>query len=201
MRWSSSPATPSGQLPPVGRRPSACSTTRSTRSGSGWCRTSPSPWPGRSTARSCSRRWAGSSGWERGCGLPGPRPRPHSGGAAMVATIVLDVAHPLAVSTALSFAFHAGDELSLVLFALAATGWGRSRCAAGPARAAPPAPTVGAGDAGGSRAAALPADYFAQPRDACARQDPEPARGGLHRRPDRRGNFSEYLTPQAPRPA
>lgn len=46
-----------------------------------------------------------------------------SGGTAMVTTIVLmillDVVHPPAVSTALSFAFRAGDERSLVLFALA----------------------------------------------------------------------------------
>lgn len=46
-----------------------------------------------------------------------------SGGVAMVATIVLmivlDVVHPPAVSTALSFAFRAGDERSLVIFALA----------------------------------------------------------------------------------
>jgi CBS-domain-containing membrane protein len=46
-----------------------------------------------------------------------------SGGVAMVATIVLmillDVVHPPAVSTALSFAFRAGDERSLVLFAMA----------------------------------------------------------------------------------
>lgn len=46
-----------------------------------------------------------------------------SGGGAMVVTIglmiVLDVVHPPAVSTALSFAFRAGDERSLVLFALA----------------------------------------------------------------------------------
>ncbi|NTU79468.1 MAG: HPP family protein [Chloroflexales bacterium] len=46
-----------------------------------------------------------------------------SGGSAMVVTIVLmivlDAVHPPAVSTALSFAFRAGDERSLVLFALA----------------------------------------------------------------------------------
>lgn len=46
-----------------------------------------------------------------------------SGGVAMVATILLmillDVVHPPAVSTALSFAFRAGDERSLVLFAMA----------------------------------------------------------------------------------
>lgn len=46
-----------------------------------------------------------------------------SAGVAMVATIVLmivlDVVHPPAVSTALSFALRAGDEKNLVLFALA----------------------------------------------------------------------------------
>jgi len=46
-----------------------------------------------------------------------------SGGGALVVTIVLmivlDVVHPSAVSTALSFVFRAGDERSLVLFALA----------------------------------------------------------------------------------
>jgi len=46
-----------------------------------------------------------------------------SGGTAMVITIVmmilLDVVHPPAVSTALSFAFRAGDERNLVLFVLA----------------------------------------------------------------------------------
>jgi len=46
-----------------------------------------------------------------------------SGGSAMVITIVLmivlDVVHPPAVSTALSFAFRADREHSLVLFALA----------------------------------------------------------------------------------
>jgi CBS-domain-containing membrane protein len=42
-----------------------------------------------------------------------------AGGSAMVVTIVLDVIHPPAVSTALSFAFCAGAEQSLVLFGLA----------------------------------------------------------------------------------
>lgn len=46
-----------------------------------------------------------------------------SGGLAMLATIilliVLDAVHPPAISTALSFAFRAGDESSLVLFGLA----------------------------------------------------------------------------------
>lgn len=46
-----------------------------------------------------------------------------SGGSAMLATIVLmillDVMHPPAVSTSLGFAFRAGDESNLVLFALA----------------------------------------------------------------------------------
>jgi CBS-domain-containing membrane protein len=46
-----------------------------------------------------------------------------SGGLAMLLTIilliVLDAVHPPAVSTALSFAFRAGDESSLVLFGLA----------------------------------------------------------------------------------
>ncbi len=46
-----------------------------------------------------------------------------SGGAAMVVTItlmiLLDAVHPPAVSTSLSFAFRAGDESNLVIFALA----------------------------------------------------------------------------------
>ncbi len=46
-----------------------------------------------------------------------------SGGSAMVITIVLmillDVVHPPAVSTSLSFAFRAGNETNLVLFGLA----------------------------------------------------------------------------------
>ena len=46
-----------------------------------------------------------------------------AGGTAMVATIflmiLLDVVHPPAVATSLSFAFRAGDERNLVLFALA----------------------------------------------------------------------------------
>jgi len=46
-----------------------------------------------------------------------------SGGIAMIATIVviilLDVVHPPAVSTSLIFAFRAGDESNLALFALA----------------------------------------------------------------------------------
>jgi CBS-domain-containing membrane protein len=46
-----------------------------------------------------------------------------SGGGAMLATIVLmillDAMHPPAVSTALSFAFRAGDESNLLLFGLA----------------------------------------------------------------------------------
>jgi CBS-domain-containing membrane protein len=46
-----------------------------------------------------------------------------SGGCAMVITIVLmillDVVHPPAVSTSLSFAFRAGNETNLVLFGLA----------------------------------------------------------------------------------
>ncbi len=46
-----------------------------------------------------------------------------SGGAAMVATIILmilvDVVHPPAVSTSLIFAFRAGDASNLALFALA----------------------------------------------------------------------------------
>lgn len=46
-----------------------------------------------------------------------------SGGVAMVATIVLlillDAVHPPAVSTALSFAFRAGDQSNLVLFGIA----------------------------------------------------------------------------------
>ncbi|MBD0346628.1 MAG: HPP family protein [Coleofasciculus sp. Co-bin14] len=45
-----------------------------------------------------------------------------SGGSAMVITIVLmillDVVHPPAVSTSLSFAFRAGNETNLVLFGL-----------------------------------------------------------------------------------
>jgi uncharacterized membrane protein len=39
--------------------------------------------------------------------------------ATIVLMILLDVVHPPAVATALSFAFRAGDEHSLVLFALA----------------------------------------------------------------------------------
>ncbi len=46
-----------------------------------------------------------------------------SGGSAMVITIVLmillDVVHPPAVSTSLSFAFRTGNETNLVLFGLA----------------------------------------------------------------------------------
>jgi CBS-domain-containing membrane protein len=46
-----------------------------------------------------------------------------AGGSAMVVTIILmillDRVHPPAVSTALSFAFRAGDESNLVLFGLA----------------------------------------------------------------------------------
>lgn len=46
-----------------------------------------------------------------------------SGGSAMIVTIVLmillDAMHPPAVSTALSFAFRAGDESNLLLFGLA----------------------------------------------------------------------------------
>jgi len=46
-----------------------------------------------------------------------------SGGSAMVATIalmiLLDVVHPPAVATSLSFAFRAGNEKNLVLFGLA----------------------------------------------------------------------------------
>lgn len=46
-----------------------------------------------------------------------------SGGSAMVAIIVLmillDVMHPPAVATSLSFAFRAGDEKNLVIFGLA----------------------------------------------------------------------------------
>lgn len=46
-----------------------------------------------------------------------------SGGGAMLVTIVimilLDAMHPPAVSTALSFAFRAGDESNLLLFGLA----------------------------------------------------------------------------------
>lgn len=46
-----------------------------------------------------------------------------SGGISMIVTItlmiLLDVMHPPAVSTSLSFAFRAGDESNLVLFALA----------------------------------------------------------------------------------
>lgn len=46
-----------------------------------------------------------------------------SGGGAMIVTILfmilLDVVHPPAVSTSLIFAFRAGDETNLVLFALA----------------------------------------------------------------------------------
>ncbi len=46
-----------------------------------------------------------------------------AGGSAMVVTIVLmivlDVVHPPAVSTALSFGLRAGDATNLVLFALA----------------------------------------------------------------------------------
>jgi CBS-domain-containing membrane protein len=46
-----------------------------------------------------------------------------SGGLAMVATIflmiLLDIVHPPAIATSLSFAFRAGNERSLVIFALA----------------------------------------------------------------------------------
>lgn len=46
-----------------------------------------------------------------------------AGGSAMVVTIVLmiliDAVHPPAVSTSLSFAFRAGNETNLMLFALA----------------------------------------------------------------------------------
>jgi CBS-domain-containing membrane protein len=46
-----------------------------------------------------------------------------AGGAAMVATIflmiVLDAVHPPAVSTSLAFAFRAGDESNLAIFAMA----------------------------------------------------------------------------------
>jgi CBS-domain-containing membrane protein len=46
-----------------------------------------------------------------------------AGGAAMVVTIalmvVLDAVHPPAVSTSLAFAFRAGDETSVIIFALA----------------------------------------------------------------------------------
>lgn len=46
-----------------------------------------------------------------------------SGGSAMVATItlmiLLDIVHPPAVATAMSFALRAGDESNLVLFGLA----------------------------------------------------------------------------------
>ncbi len=46
-----------------------------------------------------------------------------SGGLAMILTIILmiivDVVHPLAVATSLSFAFRAGDVSNLVLFGLA----------------------------------------------------------------------------------
>jgi CBS-domain-containing membrane protein len=46
-----------------------------------------------------------------------------AGGSAMVLfillMILLDIVHPPAVSTSLSFAFRAGDETNLILFALA----------------------------------------------------------------------------------
>lgn len=55
--------------------------------------------------------------------LIGPAHPYLAGGAAMVLTItsmiLLDAVHPPAVSTSLAFAFRAGDESSVVIFALA----------------------------------------------------------------------------------